>query len=479
MMVHPRVIALIAVLLLPCVPFVPAAGTTTDVFTFDHLHGAVHESGDLELTGTSTVPLNEVTWELIDASTGIPLTSGTYLDKVSPDGNGSWVWSHNLTVLDPGCSCRFVVHYGPGQNEQSELVLFLGSALSWSPVWLNQPIADVVLTEAGKRTVELPVIFPPDRVNGSVIEMERCPSSSSGVCKSPSSTHTVTLTSEGRSTFVELHAVNWTPEGHWSIESMVVIDNVLSRSASLSWHVLHDKTPPVVSIESALLANESDLVLVVVNATDATSEMVTLVEVRATSPTGEVIVLDAREDGADASIQPDMAGVWAIQATVKDGAGLTQVANHAVNVSNLPPIAGVRLNGAVVQTGDVLEVKLGQPLLLDASTSSDTASDLLGLNHVWWIGQDLRLSGVEALTDERFQEPGSFDVRLEVVDDDGAMSNITFTLVITEDPAPLADAVVLGPLLVLLVGLGLGGLMFARHRKDRASIPTWPSEPED
>ena len=174
---------------------------------------------------------------------------------------------------------------------------------------------------------------------------------------------------------------------------------------SVQWHVLHDLTPPEVSIESASSANESDIVLVVVNATDSTSDLVELVELRATSPDGRVTVLDAGVNDSEFTVQPDSSGSWTVHVTVRDGAGLSQTASHVMQVSNLPPVAGVRLNGAMVEHGDAFQVKLGQPLLLDASTSSDTASDVLDLNHVWWIGDDVRLSGVERLTEDRFQKP--------------------------------------------------------------------------
>ena len=478
MMGQARVIVLIAVLLLPCVPFAPAETTTSDQFFFNHAHGEVHTSGVFEITGTSTIPLNSVTWKLIDASTGNVLTDGTYLDKVTPNGTASWTWSHNLSVIEAGCSCRFVVDLGVQHVQPAELVVFFGSAISWAPVWLSQPLVDVVFTDAGNRSIELPVVFPPGRANGSVVEMERCPSSNGGVCRSPASLLNAVLTHDEPSTLVELAPQDWMPEGHWSVTSMTIIDNVLSRSASLSWHVLHDKTAPEVSIESASSANESDRVWVVVNATDATSELVTLIDVRATSPNGAVTVLDVLANVSEFTLQPDMAGTWDLEATVRDAAGLTQTAHHALTVANVPPVAGVRLNGAVIESGDVLQVRLGQPLLLDASTSSDTANDMMGLNHVWWINEDLRLSGVVQLTDERFQETGSFDVRLEVVDDDGAMTDIAFTLEVVDDNAPLRDAVVVGPLALVIIGLVFAGLFFVRHRNDRANIPTWPSEPE-
>ena len=478
MMVHPRVIVLIAVLLLPCVPLATADGATAEAFVFNHDHGETHADGSVELTGSSTLPLNDLTWELFDASTGASLVTGTYLDSVAPNADGTWSWSHNLSLVDAGCSCRFVVDLGAQDLQRHELVVFLGSGMSWAPVWLTQPIGDVVFTDGDNRTVDLPIILPPGRENGSVLEMERCPASSTGVCKSPPTLATFPLVTGGSSTTVVLTPLDWNPEGHWFVPSLVVIDNVLARSDSVQWHVLHDLTPPEVSIESAISANESDLVLVVVNATDSTSDLVELVELRATSPDGRVTVLDAAVNDSEFTVQPDSSGSWTVQVTVRDGAGLSQTASHVMLVSNLPPVAGVRLNGALVENGDALQVKLGQPLLLDASTSSDTASDVLDLNHVWWIDDDVRLSGVERLTEDRFQETGTFDIRMEVVDDDGAASELLFTLEVVDPAAPLGDAVVAGPVVILLIGLALVGVILLRQRRDSTTIPTWPGEAE-
>lgn len=478
MMVQSRSILLLVLLLLPCLPTTAAADDSTEEFWFDHGHGEVFSDGVFEVTGTSSVPLNEVAWELVDASTGSVLASGEFLDKVTPSEDGSWSWSQNLTVPQPGCSCRFVVHHGGPDLQSSELVLFLGSGLAWAPVWLSQPMPHLMLTDSDNVTVDLPIVFPPARANGSTVEMERCPASSSGVCKSPSSLISTPLSHVDSVTSATFNPEDWNPEGHWSITSMVVIDGVLSRSAPAAWHLLHDRTAPNASIESVMDANESDRVQVVVNATDTTSGEVSLLELRATSPNGEVRILAASEAGSEFILQPDVAGVWSLQASVQDGAGLTQTAYHNLTVTNLAPQAKVRLNGAVVGNGDALQVKLGQPFLLDASTSKDTASDFLELNHVWWIGEDVRLSGVDQLTNERFQEAGTFDIRLEIVDDDGASDELQFTLEVRNEDAPLGDAVAFGPLLAILLGLFLVGVFLARQRTEGTNIPTWPGEPE-
>ena len=90
----------------------------------------------------------------------------------------------------------------------------------------------------------------------------------------------------------------------------------------------------------------------------------------------------------------------------------------------------------------------------------------------------MRLSGVERLTEDRFQNTGTFDVRMEVVDDDGAASELMFTLDVVNPDAPLGDAVVVGPVVILLIGVALVGVFLFRQRKDSTNIPTWPGEGE-
>ena len=270
----------------------------------------------------------------------------------------------------------------------------------------------------------------------------------------------------------------WSPEGHWAISAMTVVDVVLSRSTSVAWQVLHDATPPSVSIEASDTATESDPVVIVVNATDATSEVAVVVDVRATDPTGDVQLLGGQEATTGFLLHPHVAGDWVVAVTVEDGAGLTTSVSHALSVTNLPPEANARLNGAVIESGDRLSVRAGDAFLIDSSASKDTGGDLLLLNHVWWLGTDGRISGVETLTNDRFSEPGVYEVRLEVVDDDGASDELAFTLEVIDEAEPLREAIVLGPLLLVLIGLGLALLMFVRTRRKVPSIPTWPGEQE-
>jgi hypothetical protein len=440
---------------------------------FNEDQGVVFEDTSFSITGTSTVALNDVTWDVVDISSEVVLTSGSFLDNVAPDGDGAWTWAHNVTVPEPGCTCRFVVHHAAVSEA---LVIYVGSPVTWSPVWLDEPEGRVLLNNEANTTVALDVVFPPQRGNGSVVEIQRCPASASQVCKTPISTVSLPLQYDGVTSTVVFEPSSWSPEGHWAISSMSVVDVVLSRSTAVAWQVLHDATPPSVSIEASDRATESDPVIIVVNATDVTSEEVVVVDVRATDPTGVVQLLGGQTITTGFLLHPHLAGDWEVSVTAEDGAGLTTTVSHAVTVSNLPPEANVRLNGAVVESGDELSVRAGDPFLLDGSASKDTGNDLLNLNHVWWINSDGRISGVETLMNDRFSEAGVYEVRLEVVDDDGASDELTFTLEVIDEDEPLREAAVLGPLLLVLVGLGLAVLMFVRNRAKAPSIPTWPGD---
>ena len=81
------------------------------------------------------------------------------------------------------------------------------------------------------------------------------------------------------------------------------------------------------------------------------------------------------------------------------------------------------------------------------------------------------------LSEDRFEDPGSYDIRIEVVDDDGASAELAFTLEVIEDTDSLVGSVLLGPLLLLIFGAGLALLFFLRNRSQGPSIPTWPGEP--
>ena len=154
-----RSIGLVFLLIVACLPSVNADSSVPSI-NFDHEQGVVFEDTSFAITGVSTVPLNDVTWELVDVRSDVVLTSGAFLDQVTPDGDGAWTWAHNVSVAEPGCTCRFVVHHA---SNSEALVVYVGSPVTWSPVWLDEPEDRVLLNDGANATVVLDVVFPPQR----------------------------------------------------------------------------------------------------------------------------------------------------------------------------------------------------------------------------------------------------------------------------------------------------------------------------
>ena len=115
---------------LPCVPLAAADGATVKLRVQPRPRGD-HPDGSVELTGSSTLP-STTSRELIDASTGAALVTGTYLDSVAPNADGSWSWSHNLSLVDQGAPAGSGGPCAP-DLQRHELVVFLGAACRGHP----------------------------------------------------------------------------------------------------------------------------------------------------------------------------------------------------------------------------------------------------------------------------------------------------------------------------------------------------------
>ena len=154
------------------------------------------------MTGSSTLPLNDLTWELIDASTGAALVTGTYLDSVAPNADGSWSWSHNLSGR-PGCPAgswwTLVLLTCSGMNWWCSSVVACGHPL------LTQPIGDVVFDADDPHRG--PPIAGLRRKRFGAGGGAR-PASSTGVCKSPPTLATFPLVTDVKPMTVVLNPLD-------------------------------------------------------------------------------------------------------------------------------------------------------------------------------------------------------------------------------------------------------------------------------
>ncbi len=113
-------------------------------------------------------------------------------------------------------------------------------------------------------------------------------------------------------------------------------------------------------------------------------------------------------------------GNYTIALRVEDGDGSFTTAFLNITVYNVPPVANFTFT---VNKNE---------LVVNASSSHDTPSDLKTLNYTWHFGDGTVGYGMIAV--HKYRKPGVYSVKLTVTDNDGAMSNITRVVKITEVP---------------------------------------------
>ncbi len=111
------------------------------------------------------------------------------------------------------------------------------------------------------------------------------------------------------------------------------------------------------------------------------------------------------------------AGTYVVEVRVRDDDGAVAFGQVPVKVVNRPPIAeGIQSATRVVE---------GEAVTFDATGTRDTVSDMEDLTVEWSRGSDVQIGMKVTFT---FEDEGSFTVILRVTDDDGAVSELFFSV---------------------------------------------------
>jgi len=115
-------------------------------------------------------------------------------------------------------------------------------------------------------------------------------------------------------------------------------------------------------------------------------------------------------------------GDYTVTLTVSDGKTMSTTGVQ-IEVQNLPPVA---------DAGKPSERKttVGEPVILDATGTTDTPSDIVDLNYTWRIGNDTVYGKVVSYI---FSKTGDFKVSIIVQDNNGATSEDTITYSVSKE----------------------------------------------
>ena len=148
----------------------------------------------------------------------------------------------------------------------------------------------------------------------------------------------------------------------------------------------------------------------------------------------EVIEIISGNDEKVFSFVTDKSGMFRLTLTVSDLSGNIDSKDIHILITNLNPIAKLKINGQDVIDGDDIVLSDFNELILDATNSSDTANDMESLNCIW------KVNNIPYYEDcyRKFIWPESvtmdkFILTLEVSDDDGLISQISVA-VLSDEP---------------------------------------------
>lgn len=504
---QPRVllsIALVALLLLPASSLADHKGNdeTMPPMVLFHQTQGEHFDELMHLNGTADRPLQQARWSILNISLFDQrdvIQEGEYLSSVTPSGDHQWSWTLvvDVSTLDCTCVVEIELYNGP-EAFTSQLVVYLGN-LSHRPV-LSEPMLSTYTLTEGEMEVPLHAVTPSGDLNGSVLSASLCEAPTS-VCLAPLVPFSLNV-DFGQDVRIKLNATTLDlPDGFWKFH-LEMEDRMLNPSNPVSFTLQLDRQAPIVTLSTTLQDNEVSTsidsdeaeenpttiedseVLFTADVSDGYPGATEVLTWSKISPSGAQTAFTPESfvSPSSVSLVADEAGEWTVILLVRDSAGHLVRTTSTITVENQAPVAVLILNGLLINDGDSVVLPSGQSWELNATQSTDTPNDLQTLRYTWYLDDRIIQSGGAILLPESINASGSQTLRLSVTDDDGTVSELSFTLELQDDPIGGSEGLLGGNFftLALIAVILLSVLLMVRMGSNSSteSLPKW-QRPKD
>jgi len=460
------------------------ANETSHIVTFDQEDG-LHVHSILNLSGNSTVPLASVEIELWNISTPDQwtlLSSSPFLDNVVPytdveSDSTMWSWTHMFNLTSVDCTCYVEISLLQQTDLTSFGLLIYAGDGNHRPILRpsvsaeSHALSSAQIFSEDMIDVSFDYILPPSPENFGVTGLDvipvarYCPAPL-GICVENYSALTTTYTVEdGLHLSIDADG-NQLADGFYLFQIQIQ-DSFLSLSNNLTQYIVLDQTQPSVELSAIEQVNESEMVVVDVEAYDGYTGSRFVITWTITEPgdsprsvtEGELLEDNRLEFEAKKS------GMYTVTALVRDLGGHLVVVEHNVSVMNQQPTAVVRFDGFQILDGSVVTIPSDGSWVFSANASTDSGNDQQSLEYYWSVDGKSLLSGKSYLESSDIQASSYTTIHLEVVDDDGASSELSFQVIQQEieSKESVAD-VPLYSMLTLFLVLFLSLLYVLRKR---------------
>ena len=441
----------------------------------------------LNLSGTSSVPLRNASWSIVNISGQTPTTllNGPFLTSVQPVSEDLFSWNLVVDVPEIECTCFVDISIDDAAAEpiSSRLIVYLGIN-HHRPVFIHEldflPGPESSMMSAGdghvailasELNISYDLISPP--ASGAIVSV------SALVCPAPFGVCTVspvevdipfTFDHEGLHLTINPDSLQL-DEGLWQFD-FTAKDSLLRTTGAMRTVFLHDTQPPTVSLSLDATVNEREPLNVYASLDDGYNGATYIMTWAIEGENGERRAPSSDEFVSDDHILLNLTeqGVYTVHLSVRDRGGYFAQASESFTVLNLRPTAQITIDGLVLDEMGQLTFEVEESWELNASQSFDNEN----VDYLWVINDDRSVRGTSTLASDQLSEPGLHRIELIVFDDDGATHSTVVELEILS-ATTTNEQHVSSIALIFLVGIIATVLILRSRKTPSLDLPKWSS----
>lgn len=463
---------------------------TEVLFEFSQPNGT-HFVEELNLTGTSNLPLRNASWSVVNISGSTPTTlmSGPFLTSVQPVSDQAFAWQLVVDVRGHECTCYVQIDVEDAQHLRSSftLLIYLGEGFHRPVFYQEMGVAIVSTSEtqfsesddlvfmSDTTQLSFPFVLPPTGTTLASVQADLC-EAPNGVCKdAPVRIDLPFLISEGAVHLTVNASELELSEGVWQLD-VNAKDDLLRTTGEVRAIVLYDAQPPSVSIAMVPSVNESEPLHVYATVSDGYDGSKFTYTWALLTDSGERRAPFEYEVMSNEHLVFNLSerGIYTVELSVRDRGGYVSQASDSFTVLNIRPTAHISIDGLVVEDTARLTMKAGGDWELNASQSSDNE----GVDFLWVINDDRSVRGTALLPSSEFTEPGLHRVELIVFDDDGETHSTVVNIEVLGNDLEESSSMSLA-FLSILIFIAICYLGYRSRGAPTSELPKWTPLQQD